>query len=292
MITSTATRRHRECINVSQPERIASVLGGGALIARGIGKRSWGGVAMAALGGLFMYRGATGHCDFYQALGVNTSLRRRGRNTSVPYELGIRVDHAVTINKPAEEVYRFFRNLENLPRFMKHLESVREIDNKHSHWEAKGPAGRTVEWDAEIINEVENQLIAWRSLADAQVDNAGSVHFTPSIDGCSTEVSVHLQYNPPGGMVGAMFARLFGEEPSQQIAEDMRRLKQLLETGEIPSSESHPHGQHGAIVKAYHDEKRRSTKKGGWQRDWVQEASEESFPASDAPSWTPESLAN
>ena len=104
MITSTATKRHRECVNVNLPERVASVLGGSALVARGIVKRSWSGLAMSALGGVFMYRGATGHCDVYQALGVNTNMRRRGRKTSVPYELGIRVDQTVAIGKPPEEV--------------------------------------------------------------------------------------------------------------------------------------------------------------------------------------------
>src|SRR5712692_1455304 len=102
MITSTATKRHRETVNVSLPERVASVLGGSALVARGIAKRSWSGLGMAALGGMFMYRGATGHCDLYQTLGVNTNPRRRGRHTSVPYELGIRVDHTVVINQPPE----------------------------------------------------------------------------------------------------------------------------------------------------------------------------------------------
>src|SRR5258708_5179954 len=174
MITSTATKRHRESINVNMPERVASVLGGSFLVARGIAKRSWSGLGIAALGGVFMYRGATGHCDLYQALGVNTNPRRRGRHTSVPYELGIRVDQTVVIQKPAGEVYRFFRNLENLPRFMKHLESVREIDNKHSHWEAKGPAVGAGEGDAGIINEWENPMIAGGSVWDVQVDNARS----------------------------------------------------------------------------------------------------------------------
>ncbi|MGH9648661.1 MAG: hypothetical protein ACRD4E_17800, partial [Bryobacteraceae bacterium] len=148
-----------------------------------------------------------------------------------------------------------------------------------SHWVAKAPAGRVVEWRAEIINEQENHLIAWRSLPGADVDNAGSVQFSEGPNGQGTEVKVALQYNPPGGPVGAWFARLFGEEPSQQIGEDLERLKQLLEKGETAS------GLAAAPIK------QRSNVR-GWDRDVVGQASEESFPASDPPSWTPEALAH
>jgi uncharacterized membrane protein len=287
-ITNTATSRHRQATNLSQPERVVSMIGGGTLVAYGLQKKSWAGLGMAALGGALVYRGATGHCDIYQALGVNTARRRRGHNVSVPYELGVRVDQTIMIAKPPEEVYQFWRNLENLPRFMRHLESVKEIDNKHSHWVAKAPAGRAVEWRAEIINEVENRLIGWRSLPGADVDNAGSVQFRPAPGGCGTELKVQLQYNPPGGTFGAWFAKLFGEEPSQQIEEDLRRLKQLLETGEIATTEGQPSGRASDVAQK---KPQRSNVK-GWDRDAVGQASEESFPASDPPSWTPEALAH
>ena len=254
------------------------MIGGGTLIAYGLQKRSWAGWGLAALGGSILYRGATGHCAMYQTLGINTARRRSGRNVSVPYELGVRVDSTITIAKSPVEVYQFWRNLENLPRFMRHIESVKEIDNKHSHWVAKAPVGRSVEWKAEIINEIENKLIGWRSLEGADVDNAGSVHFKETADGRGTEIKIALQYNPPGGTLGAIFAKLFGEEPSQQIEEDLHRMKQLMETGEIAPAKAQP--------------KQRNPRVRGWDRDAVGQASEESFPASDPPSWTPEALAH
>ena len=147
------------------------------------------------------------------------------------------VESVVTINRPLAEVYAFWRNLENFPRFMAHVESVEVIDRYRSRWRATAPAGMHVEWDAEIISERENESISWRSVAGSGIQNQGTVTFEPAPAGRGTEVRVQLEYVPPAGVVGRIVARIFGEEPSQQVREDLRRFKQLMETGEIPISE-------------------------------------------------------
>ena len=144
---------------------------------------------------------------------------------------GILVREAVTINKPVADVYRFWRDFENLPQFMKHLDSVAGREAGISHWVARGPAGTKVEWDARIVNEIDTKVIGWQSLEGSTISTAGSVNFDETSHG--TRVTVRLQYNPPAGKLGAAVAWLFGEEPSMQVREDLHRLKQLLETGEI-----------------------------------------------------------
>jgi uncharacterized membrane protein len=144
---------------------------------------------------------------------------------------GIKVLETIRIDRPVESLYRFWRNLTDLPRFMTHLERVDELGEQRSHWVAKGPAGSRVEWDAEIINEVPNQVIGWQSLPGSDVVTAGSVNFDAAADGRATDVTVHLQYAPPAGRLGKIVAQLFGTEPAQAIREDLRRLKTMLETG-------------------------------------------------------------
>ena len=136
----------------------------------------------------------------------------------------------VTIERPRSAVYRFWRQLSNLPRFMSHLDRVDVFDNGRSHWVAAGPLGRQVEWDAEIINEVDGYLLAWQSLPGSDVDSAGSVRMR-DLPGGSTELTVHLQYQPPAGRLGAWAAWMAGEEPSRQIHDDLRAVKRYLETG-------------------------------------------------------------
>lgn len=218
-----------------------SVVFGSALTAYGLKARSAAGLALSAIGGVLVWRGATGHCPLYRSLGVSTA-EQRGDQVSVPYGKGIRVEKSVTINAEPGKIYTFWRNFENLPRFMHNLESVEVHDDKRSRWVAKGPAGKSVEWEAEIINEIPNELIGWRSIEASQVDNAGSVHFTPAAGARGTEVKVVLRYDPPAGVVGATLSKILGEDPATNVKEDLRRLKMLMETGEIATTEGQPTG--------------------------------------------------
>jgi uncharacterized membrane protein len=175
------------------------------------------------------------------ALDLYTSMRLSRTARPSAREETMQAKTAVTIKRPVEEVYRFWRDVTNLPSFMIHLASVQPAENGRSHWVANAPAGQTVEWDAEVVEDKPNQRIAWRSLEGSQVSTSGSVWFTPAPrDG--TEVRVELAYDPPRGAFGRLVAKLFGEEPQQQITDDLRRLKQVLETGEVVRSEGSPEG--------------------------------------------------
>lgn len=151
------------------------------------------------------------------------------------------VKKAITINHPPEVIYSYWRNFENLPSFMNHLEAVQVTGDRRSHWKTKAPAGTTVEWDAEITQDEPNQLIAWRSLDGADVENSGTVRFKPAPGGRGTEVHVELHYDAPGGPIGALIAKLFGEEPAQQVSDDLRAFKQIIETGQVVHSDASIH---------------------------------------------------
>ena len=230
--------------NISEPERWISLAAGLGLAAYGlIRRRGTGpGLAIAAVGGVLLKRGVTAHCDAYQVMGINTAPASGDTRSALGGRAGVHVDESVTINQPIETLYRFWRNLENLPRFMRHLESVERLTDTLSRWRAKGPGGSTVEWTAEIINEVPNQVIGWRSIEGSDVVSAGSVNFDDAGPGRGTRVRVHLQYSPPGGKMGAVVAKLLGRDPAAEIREDLRQFKQLLEAGEVPTTTGQPRG--------------------------------------------------
>jgi uncharacterized membrane protein len=228
-------KRGRNTTNVGPIERGVSIAIGSALALFGLTRRSPLGMSGTLAGGYLVYRGVTARCPVYRALGIS--------RTSQSERAGVVVDWSVTINRPLEDVYRFWRNFAHLPSFMQHLESVTTSGNRQSHWVAKGPAGTQFAWDAEITEERENQIIAWRSLPDAAVYNAGTVRFSPATGGRGTTVHVTLVYRPPAGSIGTAVAKLFGEEPTQQVREDLRHFKELMEAGEIPTIQGQPSGR-------------------------------------------------
>jgi uncharacterized membrane protein len=237
-ITSRQNVRAREQVvpvsseaNVGLPERLISSFAGGALICLGLSRGSLRGTLVAIGGAALVCRGITGRSMVYKTLGINTANQGKSAVASVGHGQGIKVEKSITVDRPPEEVYRFWRNLENLPRFMNHLESVRDLDGRRSHWVAKAPAGTTVEWDAEIYNEKKNELIAWRSVENSDINHAGSVRFEEASNGRGTEVTVVINYQAPAGKLGTAVAKLFGEEPEKQLEDDLPRFKQLIEAG-------------------------------------------------------------
>ncbi len=220
----------RSFATYSQVERWASLAAGLALAAAGLGRRErgpsvWLTVASAPL----VYRGVTGQWP-------NFMSRRNDTRAALSGPRGVRVDESIRIERPVDEVFAFWRQFENFPLFMQHLDEVTRLSATRSRWVARGPAGVRVEWTAEIINEIENELIGWKSLPGSDVAVAGSVQFLPVRGLDATVLKVELQYAPPAGKTGALIARLFGEDPEHTIREDLRRMKQLLEAGELAQS--------------------------------------------------------
>jgi uncharacterized membrane protein len=212
--------------NVSSRERWISGLAGGALALWGLRRVSGLGLAATAAGAALAWRGATGWCRLYDLLGID----RVAREGTVG-NLGVRIERGVLVAASADRLYRFWRNLENLPSIMSHLERVEVLDATRSRWRAKGPGGIPVEWEAEIINDQPPRLIAWRTLGAAPVAHAGSVRFTPH--GASTRVDVSLQYDPPGGVLTHAGASLMDADAGARIERDLREFKRAFESGHL-----------------------------------------------------------
>lgn len=231
--------RGREGVNVGRTERLISGVAGAAAIGYGLRRRRLRALLLP-LGVGLVRRAVRGRCEINRALGRNTAEGegRSGPIASLSAGEGRRIEQAVVISRPRDELFRFWRQLDNLPRFMDNLESVTVLEGRRSHWVAKGPAGTRVEWDAEIHNEIEGELLAWRSLPGSEVDQAGSVHFTPAHNG-GTEVRVVMRYAAPGGKLGEAAAHLLGDDPEQQVADDLRRFKQVME---VPEASAHTPG--------------------------------------------------
>jgi uncharacterized membrane protein len=227
-------RRAASGANVDDTERLVSVVGGSLLVAYMLRNRSPLSFAAGALGAELLYRGVTGHSPIYELL---------EKNTATGEDLPIELRKSVIVNRDQSEVYSFWRNLENLPQFMEHVRSVSTDGNGRSHWVVHLTPGLTLEWDAEITEDRSNEMIAWRSLPRSSVQTSGSVHFAPATGNRGTQVTVMMAYQPPAGMVGEIFARMQKSITVQQIHEDMRRFKQILEAGEIPTTEGQSAGR-------------------------------------------------
>lgn len=214
--------------NISATARLMSTMAGAALAVAGY-RRDNKALALAGLG--LLARGASGWCPVTATFDSGEYAYNDDTKRHLGGPRGVIVEDAITIYRPVSEVYSYWRNLENLPRFMDHLEEVTVTDRFRSHWVARGPLGMHVEWDAEIINDIPPTLLSWKSIGHSDVVSAGSVRFKPAGEH-ATQVHVKLQYDPPAGKLGATVAWLVGEDPQHQIAEDLRRFKQLIETGE------------------------------------------------------------
>ena len=248
--------RHRyQANNVGRVERVASILAGALLFTRGLRTKGWLGTGTALIGIAFMRRGITGFCYTYQAAGISSAGR-----TAAP---GGEVDESITINLPREEVYRFLRDVSNVTPVMQHVESaITGSGDSRSRWIVVTPGGKRIEWDAELVHEIENELIAWRS-ADGGIAVSGSIHFRDAAGDRGTEVRVEMRYGPPA----------LDEDLSECVRRDLKRLKARIEAGVLPETEGQPAGARKSATEEHSDS------------DVVTMASEGSFPASDAPAY-------
>lgn len=222
-----AALRSSSEINVSFPERIMSGLAGGVLTGFGLARKDWLGSLMALAGGALVFRGVSGHCHVYGAMGMDTATAHNP-DASVDATYAVRVDRSIVIGRDRAQVYGFWRKLENLPAFMSHIEGVHAFSPTRSRWRMRGPMGRRLEWDAKIINDVPGEVIAWRSLEGSDVMHAGSVRFKDAPGG-GTRVELTIEYQAPGASVGTALLKLLGQDPATQIEGDLRELKGLLE---------------------------------------------------------------
>lgn len=214
-------------------ERLAAIVGGAALMAFAARDRSWRAVGAAVAGVPLIYRGATGAWPVPQAVASRATLSP------------LHVETSVTIDKPAQELYDFWRRLENLPRFMRHLDEVRDLGDGRSHWVGRTPFGTRAEWEAEIVEDRPGRLLSWRSVAGSQVATAGSVLFEEATGGRGTVVRVEMDIRAPHHLLGRAVAGLAHVE--REVHEDLRRFKNLLEAGEVPTTDGQPHGERSRI---------------------------------------------
>ncbi|MGH9683557.1 MAG: SRPBCC family protein [Candidatus Acidiferrales bacterium] len=224
----------------SQKTRLLYGIAGGSMLLYGMKHRSFFGGLISLAGADLVTRGLTGR-HLHETLGI-TSRKPSEPSASIPHQVGVNLRRSVTVALPPEEAYEFVRDIENLPQFMKHLKSVEAQDDTHSHWCVSAPGGAEVEWDAEISSDILNELIAWRSIGNPNVDASVSIGFKNAPQGRGTVIHVSLQYVPRAGVMGVVTAEMFGKDPEIELKDNLRRLKQILETGEITTTRGQPVG--------------------------------------------------
>ena len=236
-------------VNVGDAERMVSMAAGAIVALAGVSRRSLPGLVLAGVGGALIYRGATGHCHAYDALGIDTAAEEedeRGEPTEAQIRRrGIHVAQAFLINRSPQDFYGYWRNFENLPRIMHHLDEVRVLDDRRSHWAARLPriaGGKRLEWDAEITRDERNSLIAWRSLPRSDIAATGEVRFEQAMGDRGTAVRAFMTYVPPGGVLATWLAPLFSKASFKLVREDMRNFKRMMEVGDVLTIIGQPHG--------------------------------------------------
>ncbi len=233
--------------NLNDTEKWLSIAAGAYLGVKGLSRGGPSGLLATGLAAGLLYRGLTGHCYLYDQLGIDTT--EKSSLTVIPAQQGVHVKKSVTIAKPIEEVFRFWDDVENLPRFMTHIISVTTTGESRSHWIAEAPLGLQVEWDAEVFNRVPNELIAWQSLPGGAVQSVGSIRFAEQPNGRGTSVTLNMKYNPTGGKVTDAIAGLFGRDLASEIDGDLRNFKRLLEAGELPTVDGQTHGPRSSLSR-------------------------------------------
>jgi uncharacterized membrane protein len=221
--------------NMGDRERSYSAIAGAGLVGFGVTQPGWRRWVCMLLGGALLKRGITGHCNVYEQLHIDT--RHRSPFAGGESGQGIRLESSIDIRCPARELYLFWRQLEHLPRVLRHVKVVEPIDGLHSHWIVKGPLGQEFEWDAKIIDDQENQLIAWETLPGATAQNSGSVRFQDLSPGL-TRVKVAVEFEPPGKAIGLFVAKLLGDSPQSELEEDLAAFKGFAERELTPASQS------------------------------------------------------
>ncbi len=231
--------------NVNRLERTASVLLGGALLIRGLTRPSLAGAGLAVIGGGLLNRGITGRSYLYKVLGTSTATGDARHAAGVPADAP-QVERTITIGKPADELYRFWREPRNLSRIMGHFAEVTAASEDRTHWLVHGPLGRSVEWDAQVVEDRPGEFLRWESLEEAKLRNEGSVSLRPAPGDWGTEVTLRFRFDPPGGAIGKAALKRLGAVPGTLAGRALRRLKSLVETGEIPTTERNPSARSGA----------------------------------------------